>query len=74
MDSIHAEVCGKVRNCLIVIIIIHVFLHDESRDDLVMSNDTDSSVLLLSIQLLCSIVGVVESEALFLLSFCTSMR
>ena len=49
-------------------------MYDESRDDLVMSNDTDSSVLLLSVQLLCSIVGVVESEALFLLSFCTSMR
>ena len=65
----HAEVCVKARNCLVVII-----NHDESRDDLVMSNDTDSSVLLLSVQSLCSIVGVVESEALFLLSHCTYMR
>ena len=70
----HAEVCVKVHSCLVVIINIHVFLRDESRDDLVMSNDTDSSVLLLSAQSLCSIVGVVESEAMFLLSLCTSMR
>ena len=70
----HAEVCAKVHSCLVVIINIHVCLHDESRDDLVMSNDTDSSVLLLSVQSLCSIVGVVESEALLLLSLCRSMR